>query len=128
VKLLDTDFLIDLQRERVADVPGPAHRFLERHADEEFAVSVVSVLEFLEGYDAVRDGEAFLEPFDRIEVGERIARRGSRIRRTLRRQGTSIGDFDILIAATAFEMDAELVTANAPHFERVKGLSVAGYR
>jgi tRNA(fMet)-specific endonuclease VapC len=128
MKLLDTDFLIDMQRELAADEQGPARRFLEKHPDEEFSVSIISWLEFLEGYETPRDGESFLEPFGKIGVGESIARRGARIRRILRRRGAIIGDFDVLVAATAIDIDAELVTANTAHFARVDGLRVAGYR
>ena len=38
------------------------------------------------------------------------------------------GDFDILIAATAMNEDATLVTDNARHFQRVDGLRIENYR
>lgn len=127
MKVLDTTFLIDLQRELAAEEPGPAQQFLARHEDDEFAVSVISMLEFLEGYERTRDGEDFLDPFVRLEVNERVCRSGSRIRRRLRQQGKSIGDFDILIAATALEAEAELVTSDRSHFERIPELRLVDY-
>lgn len=39
-----------------------------------------------------------------------------------------IGDFDILIAATAMDAGLTLVTDHARHFERIEGLMVEGYR
>ena len=39
-----------------------------------------------------------------------------------------IGDFDVLIAATALDAGIPLVTANTAHFQRVEGLSVELYR
>lgn len=39
-----------------------------------------------------------------------------------------IGDFDVLIAATAMHAGMTLVTDNARHFERIQGLAVEGYR
>lgn len=126
--VLDTAFLIDLQREWVAGNPGPAMPFLEAHADETMAVSVVSALEFLEGYAQLRDGEEFLQPFRMLEVTHRIARTGSRLRRNLRRKGELIGDFDILIAATALDLGASLVTADIRHCTRIPNLDWIGYR
>ena len=128
MKLLDTCFLIQLQREWVLKQPGPAVRYLERHAGEQFGVSVIATLEFLEGYRNPADGERFLDPFPQLVVTSQAARIGSRIRRDLRQKGEMIGDFDILIAATALETGRILVTDNARHFERIEGLAVETYR
>lgn len=57
-----------------------------------------------------------------------VSRIGSRIRRILRQRGEMIGDFDILIAATAQEAGPCLVTDNTKHFKRIEGLEVEGYR
>jgi tRNA(fMet)-specific endonuclease VapC len=46
----------------------------------------------------------------------------------LRQQGRPIGDFDVLIAATALELDVEIVTENTTHFEAVAGLTTTRYR
>ena len=128
MKLLDTCFLIQLQREWVLKQPGPAVRYLERHAGEQFGVSVIATLEFLEGYQRPADGERFLDPFPQLPVTMQVARTGSRIRRELRRKGEMIGDFDILIAATALEAGQIMVTDNARHFERIEGLVVEAYQ
>lgn len=42
MKILDTCFLIHLQREWARKQPGPATRQLERHSGEEFGVSVIT--------------------------------------------------------------------------------------
>ena len=128
MKLLDTCFLIQLQREWVLKQPGPAVRYLERHAGEQFGVSVIATLEFLEGYQRPADGERFLDPFPQLPVTMQVARTGSRIRRELRRKGELIGDFDILIAATALEAGMIMVTDNARHFEPIEGLVVEAYQ
>ena len=60
--------------------------------------------------------------------GSGRASRPASDRRSLRHTGPPIGDFDVLIAATALDADAELTTANQHHFGRVEGLSVRGYR
>ena len=128
MKLLDTCFLIQLQREWVLKQPGPAVRYLERHAGEQFGVSVIATLGFLEGYQRPADGERFLDPFPQLPVTMQVARTGSRIRRELRRKGELIGDFDILIAATALEAGMIMVTDNARHFEPIEGLVVEAYQ
>ena len=128
MKLLDTCFLIDLQREWVRQQPGSATRYLERHSSGEYGVSVITALEFLEGYPHSADGERFLAAFPQLAVTTEVARIGSRIRRILRQRGEMIGDFDVLIAATAPSAGLTVVTENARHFERIEGLTVEGYR
>lgn len=128
MKLLDTCFLIDLQREWVRRKPGPATGYLAAWREEEFAISVVSALEFLEGYGEASDGESFLSPFRQIDLTGRACRTGSRIRRVLRQRGDLIGDFDILIAATAINEEVPLVTDNLRHFQKVDGLRTETYR
>lgn len=128
MKLLDTSLLIHLQREWARGELGPARRYFQNEASEEFSISVITALEFLEGYRQLGDGERFLEPFPQLEVTEGVARVASRIRRTLCEQGSSIGDFDALIAATALVAGLPLVTDNTRHFERVDGLQVESYR
>jgi predicted nucleic acid-binding protein len=126
--MFDTSFLIDLQREWLNEERGRATRFLRDHASEQFRVSTVAILEFLEGYDVIADGERFLEPFEWVDVTPGVARKASRVRRSLRQAGTMIGDFDIVIAAAALETESPLVSGNASHFQLVKGLRVIEYR
>lgn len=128
VKLLDTCFLIHLHREWVKKQPGSATRYLKLHHEAEFSVSVITTLEFLEGFDEMADGQRFLAPFPSLPVSAEIAHIGNRIRRDLRRRGEMIGDFDILIAATAIEAAIPLVTDNLNHFNRIVGLLVESYR
>ena len=68
----------------------------------EFAASTIQVLPF--------------ESEDAMEAGD--------IRAALRRKGTPIGPYDVLIAAQARRRDALLVTANMREFRRVPGLNV----
>ncbi len=128
MKLLDTCFLIHLHREWTKKQPGPATHYLEQHQKEEFSISVITSLEFLEGFEQINDGQRFLAPFSSLLVSEEIARIGSRIRRDLRKRGEMIGDFDILIAATAIEAAIPIITDNVNHFNRIEGLTVETYR
>ena len=128
MRVLDTSFLIDLQREWTGNREGGATRFLRAHAREGFAISSVTAVEFLEGYESLSEGERFLEPYQWIEVNPNIARAASRIRRRLRQVNVPIGDFGIIIAATALELEAPLVTADIAHFQPIHELVVDSYR
>lgn len=50
-----------------------------------------------------------------------------RIRADLEKQGTSIGNMDLLIAAHALAEDAVLVTNNTREFQRVAGLKLENW-
>jgi len=51
------------------------------------------------------------------------SRRFGSCKARLERDGVPLDDFDIAIAAIALSHDAEVVTANLPHFSRVAGLA-----
>ena len=59
-----------------------------------------------------------------LPFGLETARTAAGIRVRLERQGSPIGPLDTLIAATALESRATLVTHNVREFGRVKGLEV----
>lgn len=126
--LLDTCFLIDLQRELRAGRPGDAQSFLQRHSASRFSISVISATEFWEGFEDIADGDRFLRPFTWLDLDSGIAREAARIRRHLRLAGALLGDFDILIAATAKTTGRSLVTDNAKHFGRIPDLHVTSYK
>jgi tRNA(fMet)-specific endonuclease VapC len=65
---------------------------------------------------------AFLHAFRVLPFGEAEAWTAARIRAELERAGRPIGQHDVLIAATALEQRATLVTHNTKEFGRVKGL------
>lgn len=58
---------------------------------------------------------------------EEDAREAAGIRAHLKRQGTPIGPYDLLIAAQARRAGSTLVTANTYEFERVPGLIVTDW-
>jgi tRNA(fMet)-specific endonuclease VapC len=51
------------------------------------------------------------------------SRRFGTCKAQLERDGVLVDDFDIAIASIALSHDAEVVTANLPHFGRLKGLA-----
>ena len=69
--------------------------------------------------------ERFLGALGWIAVDETIARLGASLARRYRRSHSGIGDIDYLIAATALELGADLLTTNARHFPMLPGLRPA---
>ena len=57
-------------------------------------------------------------------MDDEICRTFAMERGRLRAEGTIVGDFDILIGATAIRYDLILLTNNRRHFERLRGLSM----
>ncbi len=123
--LIDTDWVIDHFHhiERVT-------RRLEELAPQGLALSVISLAELYEGVYYSRDParsedilQQFLAPdLAILGIDEETCKRFGRERGRLRAAGLMIGDFDLLIAATALQYDLTLLTNNRQHFERVEGL------
>lgn len=66
--------------------------------------------------------DAFLQAAVTLPWDEAAADAHGRLRASLRRLGTPIGDFDEMIAAHALSLGAVLVTDNTRHFSKVEGL------
>lgn len=127
--LFDTTFLIDYEREVKRSRPGPAHGFLVQRPNAPLYISIISVGEFGEGFAPTQqqDCRACLQHYTVLDLDRDIAWVASQIARQLRFSGTTIGENDVWIAATALHHNLALVTNNAQHFQRVSGLQVAGY-
>ena len=68
--------------------------------------------------------EKFLKPFDVIDFTDRMSYDYAGIRATLEKSGNSIGANDLLIAATALNQKATLVTHNIDEFSRIQNLEI----
>jgi tRNA(fMet)-specific endonuclease VapC len=68
--------------------------------------------------------DALLRMLRVLPFGEAEARAAARIRAKLESEGKPIGPMDVLVAATALEQRAVLVTHDTKEFRRVKGLRV----
>ncbi len=117
--LLDTDMLIEYLRGR-----REAVRYLEELTSDLY-LSVISVAELFAGVKGDEEEEEegslkqFLLAFTVLPVTERVARRGGLYRRDFSpSHGTGLAD--ALIAATAEENGARLVTFNRRHFPMVE--------
>jgi len=114
--LLDTSFLIDLEREVSAGEPGPAQRFLPRLRGRRLVVSVVCVEEVLEGTANDAHALASLQKFAIQGLQLAHARRCALLQR---RSARRLGENDAWIVATADVLEADVVGADRPAFERL---------
>ncbi|MCL4522666.1 MAG: type II toxin-antitoxin system VapC family toxin [Acidobacteria bacterium] len=95
------------------------------------ALSIISYAELWEGAYFSREPsgsqaklDEFLSGVALLGVDEEIARQFGLLRGTLRKSGKTIGDFDLLIAATALRHGLMLLSNNRKHFENVPGLRI----
>lgn len=69
----------------------------------------------------------FLGPLDVLDFPSAAAIAFGEIRAHLRRIGTPIGNYDLLIAAHAIHQGLTLVTSNTEEFKRVPGLKIENW-
>jgi predicted nucleic acid-binding protein len=118
--LVDTDVLIDYLRGQPEAV-----EYLEGR-QETLLISAITVAELFAG---VREGKerialaTFLSAFETIPVDAAIAERGGLFRRDYAGSHNT-GLADALIAATAEQVRAQLVTLNRKHFPMLSGAHV----
>ena len=124
--LIDTDKVVPALKGRT-----DAQTLLTDLAQDGLAVSLVTYGEIYEGIyhggDPTRHERVFLSFLRAVEVlplNKPIMKHFARIRGQLRSAGNLVGDFDLLIAATAIHHGLTLVTGNARHFQRVPGLVI----
>jgi tRNA(fMet)-specific endonuclease VapC len=124
--LIDSDWVND-------HFNGVAHvtRRLKELEPRGLGLSVISAAELWEGVYFSRDpkrSQAMLEEFLSgvviLGLDEEICKRFGQLRGSLRKRGQIIGDFDLLIAASALRHQLTLLTNNRKHFEGIVGLQI----
>lgn len=124
--LIDTDWAIHYLNNH----PGITQR-LDELKDEGLALSVVSLAELFEGVygstDPVendRQLQGFLRGVDVVGIDVETSRIFGRERRRLRLARKMMGDFDLLIGATALRHNLILLSNNRRHFEALDDLQI----
>ena len=114
--LLDSSYLIDLERETAAGAVGPARRFLTTLRGRRIIVSIVSVEELLEG---AADEAAALASLQRFAIQGLHLAQARRCALVQRRASRRLGENDAWLVATAETIDADVVAADRAAFERL---------
>jgi len=127
--ILETTFLIDLEREDQRGRPGAAVAFLEANEAARLYLPFVVAGELAAGV-SMRDRarwEAFLAPFYVLPSTPDVSWHYGRAFRHLQDEKRLIGANDLWIAATGLAYGMPVVTRNVSHFRRVPGLDVETY-
>lgn len=127
--VLETSFLVDLEREHVRGTPTGAVQFLERVEGARLYLPSIVAGELAAGVSMANRPrwEAFLAPFFLLPVTPDVAWEYGRAFRHLQGVGQLIGTNDLWIAATALAHRMPVVTRNVDHFRRVPHLEVETY-
>jgi tRNA(fMet)-specific endonuclease VapC len=125
--LIDTDWAIHYLNKHA----GIVERLQELQQQEGLGLSIVSLAELYEGvfYSRDPDGDErdlqdFLRGVTILGIDEEVCKIFGRERGRLRAAGMLVGDFDLLIGATALRHNLTLLTNNRRHFERIAGLRI----
>ena len=114
--LLDSSYLVALERETATGEIGPARRFLPSLRGRRLVVSVISVEEMLEG--AADEATAF-HSLQRFAVQGLHLTHARRCALLQRRSARRLGENDAWLVATAQTLDADIVGADRAAFERL---------
>lgn len=125
----DTSFLVDLMRRD----QGALRRFAGfEQKDIALATTAITAMELYKGAYVTKNRDnlikvrTLLELFTLLPVDETVYEVFGRIAAGLCLTGTSVGDFDEVIAAITLCNDGEIITRDS-HFQKIPGLTVIGY-
>ncbi len=127
--ILETSFLVDLERELIAGRAGPAQLFLESHQAQKLHITFTVAGELADGprMNVRATWNELVSPFEVLLCTPEVSWRYGRLYRYLSDNGLLIDANDLWIAATALASGMPVVTRNKRHFARVPELDVIGY-
>jgi predicted nucleic acid-binding protein len=114
--LLDTSFLVALERETAKGDTGPARRFLPSLRGRQLVVSIVTVEELLEG---AADESRTMSALQRFSIQGLHLAQARRCALLQRRSGRRMGENDAWLVATAESINADIVGTDRAAFERL---------
>ena len=114
--LLDSSYLIDLERETESGDFGPARRFLPSLRGRPLVVSIVTVEELLEDAE---DESVTLSALQRFVIHGLHLAQARRCALLQRRAPRGLSENDAWLVATAQSIDADVVGADRAAFERL---------
>lgn len=107
---------------------------LFKHHPKQIAISAIVLYELqlgiLKSSDPTKRIKQLASLLNNIEVipfTDKTAYYAAQIRKNLEQKGTPIGHCDMLIAATALERNATLVTHNTREFSRIENLALTDW-
>ncbi len=127
--IVETTFLIDLERELAYGGEGPAQGFLSAHPTSHLHITFTVAGELAAGV-SLNDRakwEQFIAPFRVLPYTQDVCWEYGKAFRFLQANGLLIAANDLWIAATAIAHSMPLVTRDERHFQRVPGLEVLSY-
>ena len=127
--ILDTNFVITVEREARRGGAGRADAFLAKYPAETFYITFTVAGELSCGQSANirRDWETLCRPYPILPWTMEVAWHYGETYRALAATGQLIGANDLWIAATALAHGHAVVTNNEDEFRRVPGLVVETY-
>jgi len=127
--ILETTFLIDLERERNRSEPGIAHELLQGRQDCRLFITHTVAGELAAGKSLSERSRwrEFISPFRILDHGPEVDWQYGKTFRYLQENNCLIGRNDLWIAATALAYQLPLVTRIGEHFRRVPDLEIVAY-
>jgi tRNA(fMet)-specific endonuclease VapC len=130
--LLDTNVLSETIRKRPDEAVVARLRGVPQ---AQCFTSVVCVMELHVGAKRHRQSHALWQRIERdvlarvrvVPFGHRACLRAGGVLAELEVAGTPVGVEDVMIGATALELDLTVVTRNVRHFDRITGLRVENW-
>ena len=129
IYMLDTDVCCYIIKHRSPDL----QKKFVMHKNDTLCISAVTYAELLYGFEKKpsdkleRDITEFVTLVLVVDWNHTAAQKYAKIRHSMTKSGHVIGALDMQIAAAAMAADAQIVTNNMKHFEKIEGLRIADW-